>query len=200
MFVVTGASGTGKTTLVKEALRVVPDLGFSVSCTTRAPRVGEVDGRDYHFTSRPRFDEMVADHAFLEWAEVYGNCYGTPRAPVEAALSAGRSILLEIDAQGAEQVCTAMPEAISIFVLPPSVSALEARLRGRASDSEAIIQRRVREARLQLNCCEGFDFLVVNDDLESAHDQFQAVLTAALLSGRRHRTLVSKFVDNEDEI
>jgi guanylate kinase len=196
LFVVTGASGTGKTTLVKEALSVIPDLSYSVSCTTRAPRVGEVDGRDYQFLSHQRFDAMLKEAAFLEWAEVYGNCYGTPRAPVEAALASGRSILLEIDAQGAEQVRAALPEAVTIFVLPPSIGALEARLRGRASDSEDIIQRRLQDAMLQLRCCGQFDFLVVNDDLQSAHDQFQAILSATLLRGARHPGLVAKFTDN----
>jgi len=196
LFVVTGASGTGKTTLVKEALATIPDLSYSVSATTRAPRVGEVDGRDYNFVSRAHFDTNVKDSAFLEWAEVYGNCYGTPRAPVEAALGEGRSILLEIDAQGAEQVRAAMPEAVSLFVLPPSIESLEARLRGRASDSEDIIQRRLRDARLQLRRCGQFDYVVVNDDLTSAHDQFQAILTAELMRGQRHSELLARFLDN----
>ena len=143
LFVVTGASGTGKTTLVKEALRTLPDLGFSVSMTTRAPRRGEVAGRDYHFVEPEQFARLVAQEAFLEWAEVYGNRYGTPRAPVEQALSEGRSILLEIDAQGAAQVRAAMPEAVSVFVLPPSMAALEQRLRGRQTDTEEIIARRL---------------------------------------------------------
>ncbi|MFT4979173.1 MAG: guanylate kinase [Myxococcota bacterium] len=196
LFVVTGASGTGKTTLVREALSVVPHLHYSVSCTTRQPRVGEVDGRDYNFVTREQFDTMKEGDDFLEWAEVYGNGYGTPRGPVEAALAEGRSILLEIDAQGAEQVRAAMPEAITLFVLPPSIAALEARLRGRASDSEQIIQRRLRDARLQLRCCDRFEYLVVNDDLQSAHAQFQAILVAELLRSRRHPRLISQFADN----
>lgn len=195
LFVVTGASGTGKTTLVKAALKNIPDLHYSVSCTTRAPRVGEVDGRDYHFVTRQRFDTMKAEEAFLEWAEVYGNGYGTPREPVERALAAGRSVLLEIDAQGAAQVRAAMPEAISLFVLPPSLAALEARLRGRATDDEAVIQRRLADARLQLRCCDQFEYLVINDDLESAHAQFQAVLVGELLRARRHQGLIRQFVE-----
>lgn len=193
LFVVTGASGTGKTTLVHEALRVVPDIAWSVSMTTRAPRAGEVDGRDYHFVDRAAFDAAVADGQLLEHAEVYGNGYGTPRAPVEAALDSGRSVLLEIDAQGAAQVRAALPEAVLIFVLPPSVDAIEARLRARSTDSEAIIQRRVADAKLQLNAAGAFDYLVVNEDLDSAHDQFQAVLVAELRRRARSPSLVSKF-------
>jgi guanylate kinase len=193
LFIVTGASGTGKTTLVKEALRVVPDLGFSVSATTRAMRDGEVDGRDYHFVTHARFAELVAAGDMLEYAEVYGNRYGTPRRPVAEALEAGRSILLEIDYQGAAQVRERMPEAVSIFVLPPSIAAIERRLRGRQTDSEEIIARRVREARLQLEHVGEFDYLVVNDRLASAHDQFQAVLVAELRRRDRQASLVAAF-------
>lgn len=193
LFVVTGASGTGKTTLVREALRVVPDVAWSVSMTTRAPRAGEVDGRDYHFVDRAAFDAAVAAGQLLEHAEVYGNGYGTPRAPVEAALASGRSVLLEIDAQGAAQVRAALPEAVLIFVLPPSFEAIEARLRARSTDSEAIIQRRVADAKLQLNAAGHFDYLVVNEDLDSAHDQFQAILVAELRRRARSPSLVAKF-------
>lgn len=193
LFVVTGASGTGKTTLVKKALQVVPRLGFSVSATTRAMRVGEVDGQDYHFVTKERFSEMVEQGDMLEHANVYGNSYGTPRRPVEAALASGDSILLEIDAQGAAQVRAAMPEAVMIFVLPPSIDAIETRLRYRSTDSEEIIQRRVADARLQLQHCGAFDYLVVNDDLSSAHDQFQAVLVAELRKRARHDSLVFRF-------
>lgn len=193
LFVVTGASGTGKTTLVREALTRVPELGWSVSMTTRAPRTGEVDGKDYHFVSQESFTEAVARGELLEWAQVYGNRYGTPRGPVEAALSAGRSILLEIDAQGAAQVRAALPEAVLIFILPPSVEALEARLRGRSTDSEQVIQRRLADANAQLRAAGDFDYLVVNETLSSAHDQFQAVLVAELRRRSRNSSLVSRF-------
>lgn len=193
LFVVTGASGTGKTTLVREALSVVPGLGWSVSMTTRAPRTGEVDGRDYHFVARPDFDAAVQAGALLEWAEVYGNRYGTPRAPVEEALSRGQSILLEIDAQGARQVRAALPEAVLVFILPPSIEELEARLRARSTDSEAVIQRRLADAATQLRACGEFDYLIVNRTLQSAHDQFQAVLVAELRRRARNPSLVARF-------
>lgn len=193
LFVVTGASGTGKTTLVREALARIPELGWSVSMTTRAPRTGEEHGKDYYFVSQEAFTEAVERRELLEWAPVYGNRYGTPRGPVEAALAAGRSILLEIDAQGAAQVREALPEAVLIFVLPPSVEALEARLRGRHTDSEAVIQRRLAEADAQLRTCGDFDYLIVNQTLASAHDQFQAVLVAELRRRHRNSSLVARF-------
>jgi len=193
LFVVTGASGTGKTTLVKAALDAIPSLRWSVSATTRPPRKGEVDGRDYHFVSHERFAEQLSAGGMLEWAEVYGNRYGTPRGPVDAALAAGDSILLEIDLQGARQVKAAAPEAILLFVLPPSIDALEQRLRGRATDSEDVIARRVQDARLQLEGVGEFDYLVVNDVLDHAHDRFQAVLMAELLRRERHPSLVAGF-------
>lgn len=194
LFVVTGASGTGKTTLVQEAIRVVPGLVFSVSATTRRPREGEVDGRDYHFVSEARFDMLLAEHALLEWAEVHGNRYGTPRRPVERALADGQSVLLEIDHQGASQVRKAMPDAVTIFILPPSLEAIEERLRRRGSDPRAVIEHRIRDARQQLAHCGEFDYLIVNDVLESAHDQFQAVLVAELRRRRRLDSLVARFM------
>lgn len=193
LFVVTGASGTGKTTLVREALGRVPELGWSVSMTTRAPRAGEQHGRDYYFVGRDDFDEAIDQGRLLEWAEVYGNRYGTPRAPVEQALSRGQSILLEIDAQGAATVRAALPEAVLIFVLPPSIEALEARLRARSTDSEEVIARRVADANEQLAAAGAFDYLVVNRTLASAHDQFQAILVAELRRRSRNSTLVAQF-------
>ncbi len=194
LFVVSGASGTGKTTLVKEALRRMPGLSFSVSATTRPPRGGEVDGRDYHFVAPERFDAMVADDALLEWAEVYGNRYGTPRAPVDAALAAGESILLDIDVQGARQVRAHMPEAVSIFILPPDMATVEARLRGRSTDSDDVIARRMAQARQQLQGAAEADYLVVNDDLQTAHDVLQAVLVAELCRRQRRASLTARFV------
>lgn len=197
LFVVTGASGTGKTTLVKEALRALPDIGWSVSATTRAPRRGEVDGRDYHFVSQERFLELVETGEMLEWAEVYGNHYGTPASPVRQALESGKSVLLEIDLQGARQVRRAMPDMIGIFVLPPDFAVIERRLRARATDSEEIIQRRIADAWEQLEGVAEFDFLVVNDNLRSAHDRFQAVMIAELQRVARHRSLVERFVHHD---
>ncbi len=195
LFVVTGASGTGKTTLVREALGSIPGLRFSVSATTRAPRDGEVDGKDYHFLQRAEFERRVQAGDFLEWAEVYGNGYGTLKDQVEEALSSGQSILLDIDTQGADLVRAAAPEAVTIFILPPSIEVLADRLKSRATDAPEVIDRRISEAQLQLSACGSFDYLVINDHLQSAHDQFQAVLVAELLRTRRSPSLVSKFTD-----
>ena len=193
LFVVTGSSGTGKTTLLRAALAHVPHLTFSVSATTRPARANEQEGVDYHFLAADRFDALLAEGAFLEHAEVYGNRYGTLREPVERAIAQGTSILLDIDTQGAAQVRARWPGAVSVFVLPPSVAALEARLRARASDSEEVIQRRVHEAHLQLGACGEFDFLVVNDVLPAAIDQLQAVIVAELLRRGRRASWVARF-------
>jgi len=190
LFVVTGASGTGKTTLVKEALATFDGLEFSCSATTRAARAGEVDGRDYHFVGHEGFAELLVQQAFLESADVYGNRYGTLREPVEAALAQGRSVMLEIDMQGARQVRARMPDAVSLFVLPPDLATIEARLRGRSTDSEVIIQRRIADAMFQIRACGEFDYLVVNDDLATAHDCFQAVIAAELQRRDRRESLV----------
>ena len=194
LFVVSGASGTGKTTLVKEALRRMPGLRFSVSVTTRAKRVGEVDGRDYRFIDRPQFDQLADQGELLEWAEVYGRCYGTPRQPVLDTLAQGESILLDIDVQGARQVRRHMPQAVSIFLLPPDMQTVERRLRSRSTDSEEVIAQRLAEAQEQLQGVAEADYLVVNDDLETAHDTLQAILVAELCRRERRPGLTARFL------
>jgi guanylate kinase len=193
LFIITGASGTGKTTLVKEALKTIPDLRFSVSATTRVIRSGEVDGVDYFFLNKDNFLSFKEDNAFIESAQVYGNYYGTLKKPVLESLKQGDSILLEIDRRGAEQVKSKMPNAVSIFVLPPSIGSLEIRLRNRATDSEEIIQRRLADARDQLDSCHQFDYLLINDDLESAIEQFQAILVSELLKITQRSSWVQQF-------
>ena len=197
LFIVTGASGTGKTTLVKRALSTISNIQFSVSATTRAKRDGETDGKDYHFLERSEFERLKENEALLEWAQVYKNFYGTLREPVLKALRSGESILLEIDQQGASQVKAQMPEAISIFILPPTMASLEKRLRNRNTDSDEIIARRLREAQDQIDHCGSFDYLVINDDLESASDQFMSILIAELLKRNRRDSWVQKFVPNK---
>lgn len=188
LFVVSGPSGSGKTTLLREAFRVIPGLEFSVSATTRGARVGEVDGRDYHFVTHPRFQELVQTGALLETAEVYGNFYGTPRAPVEKAIAEGRSIVLDIDVQGARQVRRAYPGAITVFILPPNLAAIEARLRTRGLDDDAMVRRRIREADEQLAGAGEYDYFVMNDDLSVAHTQLQSILVAELLRRTRRES------------
>lgn len=190
LFVVSGPSGTGKTTLLQAAMRAIPALEFSVSAATRPPRVGERDGVDYHFVTPERFREWLAEGALLEHAEVYGNAYGSPRAPVERAVREGRSMVLDIDVQGARQVRLAYSSAVSIFILPPNLATIEARLRARGLDDEAIIRRRIHEADEQLASAGEYDYLVVNDDLDAAHTHFQAVFVAELLRRSRRESWV----------
>lgn len=197
LFIVTGASGTGKTTLVKRALSAISNIQFSVSATTRTMRTGEQNGVDYHFLERSEFERLKENDDLLEWAQVYKNFYGTLREPVLTALDSGESILLEIDQQGAAQVKAQMPEAISIFVLPPTMDSLERRLRNRNTDSDEIIARRLREAQDQIDHCGSFDYLVINDDLDSASDQFMSILVAELLKCNRRESWVQRFVPNK---
>ncbi|MES2643184.1 MAG: guanylate kinase [Myxococcota bacterium] len=185
LFVVSGASGTGKTTLLHAALDRVPGLEFSVSATTRAPRKGERDGVDYHFVNPDEYREMVGRNELLEHAEVYGTMYGTPRAPVFAALREGRSIVLDIDVQGAGQVRAVYPEAVTIFVLPPRIEVIRQRLEARGKDGPEVVERRIRDATEQIARCGEYDYLVMNDVLDTAHAQLQGIFLAEL--SRRSR-------------
>ncbi|MBD1998406.1 guanylate kinase [Oculatella sp. FACHB-28] len=179
LVVFTGPSGVGKGTLLRSLLRRHPDLYFSISVTTRAPRPGEVDGQHYYFVSRPQFDQMVAEGELLEWAEFAGNCYGTPRRPVEQQIQQGRWVVLEIELEGARQIRQTFPDALRIFILPPSLQELENRLRDRAQDSEQAILRRLKRAEAELEAVDEFDFQVVNDNLEKALDRLEAALFSA---------------------
>jgi len=193
LFVVTGASGTGKTTLVREALQRIPNIIFSVSATTRTIRDGEQDGIDYHFKRADEFRLLQQQDVFIESAEVYGNYYGTLKEQVEQTLNRGDSILLEIDQNGAAQVREKAPHSVSIFILPPSIEIMEKRLRNRKTDTNAIIQRRLNEAKDQLSHCGEFDYLLINDNLESAHNQFQSILVAELLRKERRNEWIQQF-------
>jgi guanylate kinase len=167
MLVISGPSGSGKSTLVKRLLqdtRVV----FSISCTTRAPRPGEIDGRDYHFLTLEDFRARVERNAFIEWAEVYGNLYGTPREPIERALAEGKVYLLEIDVQGALKLKSLGVEATYVFISPPDLATLRARLEGRGTDKPEAVERRMSKARDEMNEAPRYDHIVINRDLEAA--------------------------------
>ncbi len=170
LYVVSAPSGAGKTSLVKALMEREPRIRFSVSYTTRKPRPNEIPGRDYHFVTMERFDEMVAQDEFLEHARVFDNCYGTGLRSVKESLSNGEQLLLEIDWQGARQVRARLPEARSIFILPPSRGALERRLKDRSTDSEAVIERRLRDAAQDIGHWTEFDYVVINDRFEQALD------------------------------
>lgn len=197
LFVVAAPSGAGKTSLVRALIAEEDGLRLSVSHTTRQPRPGEVDGLHYHFVSHARFDELVAQGAFLEHATVFGQCYGTTRAAVQADLSNGRDVLLEIDWQGARQVRAILP-CRSIFILPPSREELLRRLRGRGLDSEQVIRTRHAEAHAEISHHAEFDHLVVNDDFDVALADMRAIIRAERLrtplQRRNHAALIAELL------
>lgn len=175
LFVIAAPSGAGKTSLVRALMEREPGLRFSISYTTRAMRPNEVHGRDYFFVTSGEFDRMVADGGLLEHATVFDNSYGTSKSQVEQSLSGGQHLILEIDWQGAAQIRAAMPECVSIFILPPSRAELERRLRGRGTDAEDVIQRRLRDAASDMSHWGEFDYVVVNDDFERALGELQEI-------------------------
>jgi len=178
LFVVSAPSGAGKTSLVNALLASDPAVRKSVSYTTRSPRPGEHEGHDYHFVPSDRFRSMIASNDLLEHAEVHGNCYGTGRNWVMEALRTGGDIVLEIDWQGARQVRRLHPEAVSVFILPPSIDALESRLRGRGQDSEAVIAQRVQGARNEIAHVDEFDYVIVNSVFATAARELQSIVIA----------------------
>jgi guanylate kinase len=178
LFIVSAPSGTGKTTLVERLVQVVPGLALSRSFTSRAPRAGEADGVDYNFISRSRFEAMIAEGEFLEWADVFGNLYGTSRQETESVLEAGTDLVLVIDVQGARQVRARTAERVTVFVLPPSFPILEERLRSRSKDSETAIERRLAVAKSEVDAVADYDYVVVNDEIDLAVERLAAIVTA----------------------
>ena len=178
LFVMSAPSGAGKTSIFRELLSRDPDLCESVSYTTRSPRAGELDGVDYHFVSRDQFDQMIAQEAFAEWAEVHGNCYGTARATLRRAAEDGRNVLLDIDVQGAAQLRACGLEGVFIFILPPCMAELRQRLSTRNTDSAEVIERRMTNAISEIQEAARFDYIVVNDDLAKAVATVQAIILA----------------------
>lgn len=178
LLVISSPSGTGKTTLCRKLLREFPWLRFSVSTTTRAPRDGEIEGTDYNFVSRERFGELISSEAFIEWAEVHGNRYGTTWAQIDIGRSKGTSVIFDVDVQGAARIKNAHPESAAIFLLPPSLDELESRIRGRGTESEEQVELRLANARREIEHAGEFDYLVVNDVLEDAYDRLRAIVVA----------------------
>lgn len=181
VYIISAPSGSGKSTLVNQVRRIVPRLKFSISYTTRAPRAGEQDGREYYFVSRAEFEEMVRKGDFLEYADVFGNYYGTARSFLRQAEQEGKDLLLDIDVQGAAQIKDRIHEAVSIFVLPPNRRELEKRLRNRSLDAEEVIQRRLVTASREIENYYKYDYILVNDRLEESIDALKSILLAERL-------------------
>jgi guanylate kinase len=176
VYIISAPSGSGKSTLVNEVKKLVPGLDFSISYTTRSPRGSEQDSKEYFFVSRPEFDAMVKKDEFLEYADVFGNCYGTARRFLRAAEQRGHDLLLDIDVQGAAQIKKKIPQAVSIFILPPDRKTLEKRLRTRGQDSDQVIRRRLDTARREIENYVKYDYILVNDRLEDSVELLQAIV------------------------
>jgi guanylate kinase len=194
LFVLSSPSGAGKTSLSRALLAADPHIRMSVSVTTRTPRPGELDGKDYFFISKQRFTEMRDRNELLEWARVFGNLYGTPKKPVEDAVAKGRDVMFDIDWQGTQQLAQAMKDdLVRVFILPPSADELHERLIKRAQDSSAVVAKRMAEATREISHWAEYDYVVVNDDLERATQQIVAILAAERLK-RRRQTGLTEFV------
>lgn len=191
LFALSSPSGAGKTTISRKMLAADSELALSISATTRPMRPGEVDGVDYHFVDVATFKQMVADDAFLEWAHVFGHRYGTPRARVEELLAAGRDVLFDIDWQGAQQLYQeAGPDVVRVFILPPTMDELEHRLRSRGTDSDEVIAARMARAANEIGHWDGYDYVLINDNIEECYGEVMAILRAERLKRRRQIGLI----------
>jgi len=196
VFVLSAPSGTGKSTLARQLVKQVGDLNFSVSFTTRQPRPGEVHGRDYFFVDDATFDDMVARDGFVEWVRVYERRYGTGKAWIREKLESGVDILLDIESQGARRVHQAIPDAVMVFLLPPSSQELASRLRGRGDESEEQVRIRLDYARHELVQYEGYDYLVVNDTVEQAYHRLESIITATRCRRERMGATARQILDS----
>ncbi len=194
LFVVSAPSATGKTTVIEQLVRLVPGLKMSRSYTSRACRPGETDGVDYNFVSREAFEAQVAAGGFLEWADVFGDYYGTGRAETEARLASGDDLVLVIDVQGARQVRARRPETVAVFMLPPSFAVLEERLRKRSADSEAAMARRLATARREVSAVDAYDYVVINDQLERCVGELAGIVMAERARLARRRALIAPII------
>jgi guanylate kinase len=195
VFIISAPSGSGKSTLVSRLMNSVPGLMFSISYTTRPPRGAEVEGRSYHYISREEFEAMIARGEFLEWADVYGNYYGTHRGILDEARALGKDLVLDIDVQGARQLEDQIPEAVTIFLLPPSRQVLEQRLRARGEDREEIIERRLRKAAEEIGNYRAYDYVLINRDLNESDVVFSAIIRAERVRRTRIEDQIRPILD-----
>lgn len=196
LLVISAPSGGGKGTILKELFKGDPNLVMSVSATTRSPRPGEEHGTHYYFTDKPSFEKMIENGEMLEHAEYCGNYYGTPAAPVEQWREEGRDVVLEIEVQGGAQIRKIVPDAVSIFILPPSMAVLEKRLRGRGTENEETIQKRLSTAREEIPCAKDYEYIVYNDALEDAVDEIQAIIRAEKLKFSRNTNSIERVLQD----
>jgi guanylate kinase len=202
LYIISAASGAGKTSLVSAVLQKVSDVEVSVSHTTRAPREGEVDGVNYHFVDREKFEDMVEAGEFFESATVFGNMYGTSRQHIEEQLHKGKDVILEIDWQGARQIRRLISDCKSIYILPPSIAALRERLTSRGQDDEAVINKRMREAVSEMSHYAEFEYLIINDDFDEARDNLASIITSERMlfshQQQKHAALLAELLTFED--
>lgn len=199
IYIIAAPSGTGKTTLYRRLLKEDDRLNFSVSHTTRAPRAGEKDGHDYHFVDRPSFEELIDANAFLEWAEVHGRLYGTAKSTMEAMLMDDRDVLLDIDVAGAQQVQAVLPSVCSIFILPPDHASLHQRLTKRGNTQPDDIAQRLTNACAEVRHVLEFDYVLVNDDLDTCYQELKTIIAANRLRTFRRRALVARILETFPE-
>ena len=195
VYIISGPSGSGKDSVMKKIFEKQPDIAFSISSITRDMRPGEVEGEKYNFISRERFEQMIKNDELLEHNVFVGNYYGTPKAPVINCIENGKDMLIEVDVNGAEQIRGKMPEAVSIFIMPPSLEVLKKRLTGRGTDSAEVIEKRLNEALREIASAKDYDYIVVNDDLETAADDFVKIMSVDKFKTDRNFELINKILN-----